>query len=170
MRSPLSVLFLLFIANGVGGQTEPYINPLDGKTYEAEWKEYQAGQSVEGPGAGGATSRVRLLSSQQVFAKNIDPREMADYIESTKANVSFITGKPDKPLSVLVETLITPGGKPKFSLASRGEVPRGLLEKVYKSLGSLPDLRSRLDDLRYQLEVEVGGGQKPAEAGKGNQD
>lgn len=167
MRRYLQVFLLAAAPYGAHGQSTPYVNPLDGKTYEATWSDRRDKAPKGEAGGGVSLSGVRLLSSQQAFDRNVDAKQLAEFIEATKANVAFVAGEPEGSYSILLETVLTPGGVPKFALASRGAVPKDTLEKIYKSLGSLPDLRSRLDTLKYQLEFSAGGDRGRGDAGRG---
>lgn len=158
MRTALSLLLSVLAPWVAGAQTSSYVNPLDGKTYEVTSTDHR----LEGGVAKGGVmlSGVRLLSTQQAFDKNVDAALLADFIEATKANVAFVAGEPDKPFSILLETTLSPSGTPKFAMASKGDAPKGTLEKVFRSLDTLPDLRTKIDALKYQLEftIQKGGG------------
>jgi hypothetical protein len=169
MQKTLAAVFLYLSIVMAGGSDSPYNNPLDGKNYRVVWMEGPEDKGEEGAGKMVTLAGVRLMSSQQSFDQNIDKDALEEYIESTRSNIEFVAGDPKDSFSLLLETTITPSERPKFAMASRGKAPDGALEKIYRVLGSLPDLRSKLDTLKYQLEFRISAqkDEDPSGAGSG---
>lgn len=137
------------------GQDAAYINPLDGETYSAVWQKH----SPTAEGERISVAGVRLLSSQQDFDKNVAPKKLEELNEAIKSNVKFVVGQPAETFDILMEITLSPRQNPKIAMASRGKVPSGTLEEVHKALVSIPDLRSRLQTLRYQIEISARKGE-----------
>ena len=154
--------FILSIALGgavcsaFGGETN-YQSPIDGKSYRADWRTYYP---TNQPATNAPVSRVqkqgvRLLSTQEEFSRSLDVSELADFIRKTEQAIGTSLGATNDTFELVIQTRLTKDKRPFFEIASKGNVPQDLLQKIYESFGRLPDCRSRADDLRYEVRFTI---------------
>jgi hypothetical protein len=134
-----------------------YQSSFDGTSYRADWHTYYP---TNPPVTNVSTNRVqkqgiRLLSTQEEFSRSIDVSELADFIRKTEHAIDSSLGATNDAFELVVQTSLTKDKKPFFEIASKGNVSQDVLQKIYDSLGRLPDYRSRKDNLKYEVQFTI---------------
>lgn len=134
-----------------------YKSPIDGKSYRADWHTYNPTNSIATNAAAGRvhSQGVRLLSTQEEFSRNIEVSKLADFIRKTEQAIDSSLGPTNVAFELAVQTNLAKDKKPFFKIASKGNVSQDTLQKIYDSLGRLPDFRSRQDDLKYEIRFTI---------------
>lgn len=138
------------------GETN-YQSPIDGKSCRADWHTYTP---TNGPATNAPVTRVklegsRLLSTEAEFTRGIDIKELSDFILKTGRMIDESLGATNDTFSLLVQTQLAKDKKPLFNMSSKGKVSQAELQKIYDGFGRLPDLRSKENDLRYELSFTI---------------
>ena len=133
----LPILFAMTIALGSVNAAEPYRNPVDGVVYVAELKTYVPANGVDNKKGRVVNSGIRLLNSQSDFEANTTAKELAKLIGYIHEVLAQHAAQHKETGEILVQIELAKSGKPKFKMSFQGNVQRELLEKFYKSLGSI---------------------------------
>ncbi|MDK2126221.1 hypothetical protein [Parachitinimonas caeni] len=133
----LPILFAMTIVLGSVNAAEPYRNPVDGAVYVADWKTYIPANGVDNKKGRVVNSGIRLLNSQADFEANTTPKELAKLIGYIHEVLAQHAVQHKATGEILVQIELTKSGKPNFKMSFQGNVQRALLEKFYKSLGSI---------------------------------
>jgi hypothetical protein len=147
--------FALLVPFLLNAEESTYQNPVDGTGYRANWKEYAPDKPIEKPAGPVALKGARLLTDQPTFDRNMTATELAGFIKATQASVASSVGTPTETFAILVDTTITKDSRPQFQMASQGTVSEATLRKISDGFKSLPDLRSKSDPLKYQVQFEI---------------
>ena len=149
------LIFSLLLPSFVIAEESTYENPVDGKTYQADWKEYQPTTHATPTPEHINMTGVRLLSEQKVFDDNFSAADLASLIKATQKNIASILGTPTETFDILVDATLSKDAKPAFQIASQGDVSEATLQKISDGLKTLPDIRSKSDNLKFQLQFHI---------------
>ncbi len=149
------IAFIVLLVGNVYAEQSTYENPVDGKSYSADWKTYSPQKPSAKVPQYMHMEGARLLSEQAVFDKNININDLSNFIKATQSNIQTSLGKPSSDFSLLIQTTLSKDQKPKFEIASKGDVPKETLQKISDGFSSLPDLRSKTDSLVYQVQFSI---------------
>lgn len=149
------LLILLLLPLAAFAEDSVYHNPVDGKAYHADWKQYEPSAPSESEAGHVDLKGARLLSEQRIFDENISSSDLAAFIKATEKSIASSVGTPTETFEILIDTTLSKDAKPAFQIAARGEVSGATLQKISDGLEALPDLRSRSDDLKYQVHFEI---------------
>jgi hypothetical protein len=134
-----------------------YQSPIDGKIYRADWRTYFPTNSAATNAPVGRVQKqnFRLLSTEEEFTRSIGVSELADFIRKTEHAIDSALGATNAAFELVVQTSLAKDKKPFFEMASKGDVSEPALQRIYDSLGHLPDLRSRKNDLKYEVRFAI---------------
>src|SRR4051794_18890821 len=76
-------------------ETTNYQSPVDGSTYRADWHRYSPTNSASTNAIAGRVQEqeIRLLSTQEAFARNVDVSDLANYIKATDQQIDKTIGR-----------------------------------------------------------------------------
>lgn len=118
-----------------------YHNPVDGKTYAADWESYEPKTPVAKQTGRVINSGVRLLSSQEDIDKNSTVDELANMINAIEDSLLKSTEKfqmsGDISGEVLVQVALHKSSNPDYKMSYHGNVPEQLLYEFSKSLSEI---------------------------------
>jgi len=139
------------------GNGTNYQSPVDGKSYGADWRGYYPRNPFAAKPLAGRVQvqGIRLLSTQAEFDRSIVVSDLGDFILKTGQAIDASLGVTNNGFQLVVQTRLTKDKKPFFALASSTNVCRLVLQRIYDSLGGLPDYRSGEDDLTYEVRFAV---------------
>ena len=148
---PLALLFPCLVM----GEESTYQSPVDGAEYRADWKQYAPAKPSAKSSGPVELKGARLLTDQPTFDKNMSAADLAAFIKATQVSIVSSVGAPTETFAILVDTTISKAIRPQFQMASQGEVSEATLQKIVDGFKSLPDIRSKSDTLKYQVEFEI---------------
>jgi hypothetical protein len=149
------IAVIVFLAGNLYAEQSTYENPVNGKSYSADWKIYSPQKPAPEIPKYVQMEGARLLTEQAIFAENIKVDVLSDFIKATQSNIQTSVGKPSSDFSLLIQTTLSKDQKPKFEIASKGDVSKEALQKISDGFSSLPDLRSKTDSLVYQVQFSI---------------
>ena len=138
-----------------------YENPVDNRNYLADWKIYDArNESTHEPTTPTDNSNtelllVTLLSPQDLIAENISVTDLASLIKKTQENITSSTKDSTEEFELLLDTTLSKDKSPQFKMASDRGVSKPILQKVYDNLTTLPDIRTKKDEIKYQIHLKI---------------
>lgn len=157
MKTKAIALTSVLLTWNIQAEIYTYENPVDGKGYTANWKTYDAGK-----GSGETDNKnntelisVTLLSPQDLIAENISVTDLASLIKKTEENIISSTKDSTEEFELLLDTTLSKDKSPQFKMASDREVSKPILQKVYDNLTTLPDIRTKEDEIKYQLHLKI---------------
>ncbi|WP_462170604.1 hypothetical protein [Pseudoalteromonas xiamenensis] len=147
------VLLLSFCSQLLAAQEE-YTNPVDGKTYVADWKTYQPDGGVKPKDERVINSGVRLLSAQSDFEKNTTAEDLAKLIGFiqkvlTKESLGYKGGG-----EILLQIELRKEHNPEFKMSYQGELTEDYLQRFYDALESI-DYKTQQSSVTLQVHFVV---------------
>jgi hypothetical protein len=134
---------------------EDYKNPVDGKTYVADWKKH----SPEGPikrELGPVVSlETRFLNTQQDVAANADVEELVDFTKRIESVLTAVQEAKRQNGEIMLQIELSKSVKPSFSLAHQGALTPDFLQSFYDSLEELPEFRTRKSSISFQVHFAI---------------
>jgi len=146
----IAVLFL-------SRRTTSYWNPVDSTNYVARWRSYRPETFRQQVGRT-KLDHVRLLSEQDAFEREVGVDPLVYLCKSIDSTVSDVAESGTASYELLVEASLSPDGRPRFQLASRGQAPDEELQRIQDALNLLPPLNTRGAELRFQMVFSIGQG------------
>jgi hypothetical protein len=148
---------LLLCANDSGfAEKTTYENPVDKKSYTAEWRTYTAKPKGSVAPAGKVeVGLVRLLSEQDLIGKNISVKRLAGFIIGIEKAVTAAVPKTAPAFDLIVQVTLSVGARPKFDLASNNDAPKKLLQAIYDRLEKLENIRSKTAPISFQINFKI---------------
>lgn len=134
-----------------------YENPIDGKSYSADWKTYAPATPAKQPDDGIKAGPIRLLTEDALFQKNVSTEALVEFIKETEKQVRSAP-KAEANFELLIQVTLLPTEKPEIRMSSKGKAPKEVLQAVHDSLQKVPDLRSKADPLPFQMQFTFGRG------------
>lgn len=150
--------FLLFIALGLFTQLtysqEAYENPVDGKTYIADWTTYQPQGGVVEQRGRVINAGVRLLSSEMEFEANTTSEELVKLIKHIQELLTTESEKYSEGGEILLQIALRKESKPEFKISYQGDLKQELLQRFYDALASVV-LKTRQSTVTLQVHFIV---------------
>ena len=137
-------------------QEEAFHNPADGSTYVAPggWKEYSPKSGQPNNGEKVYVKGVRLLNSQDDFAKWTTVDSLANYLKKIDAIALSIFSNSKKEGAVLVQFESTPN-KTEIKISLQGELDHKMIQSFYTEAQSVSPLIVFKGKLKYQQEYAI---------------
>jgi hypothetical protein len=148
---PFGILLLTALSDI--GYASQYQNPIDGKTYRAEWRSYKSDSPVQDINGVVVLKGVRLLAGAN--DKGLSKEKIEDIVKTGVSNIAFAVGTPEMPFSLLLDIKISRGGVAEVQVASRGMVSAVILRKVQSAAKVVPEVEIEKGPFHYQLELEI---------------
>jgi hypothetical protein len=131
------IVLLLGFSSQLLASQEEYGNPIDGKTYVADWKTYRPAEGAKPQNGRVINSGVRLLSTQADFEKNTTAEELAKLIGFiqevlTKESQGYKSGG-----EILLQIELRKEGNPEFKMSYQGDLTEDYLQRFYDALESI---------------------------------
>jgi hypothetical protein len=98
---------------------------------------------------------VRLLAQQDLFDRNISVEKLAAFTHAMQQSVTRAVGRRPEVLDLRVRVTVSPKAAPKFDIASQGDAPEELLQRIYDDLQKVPPVRSTADPLPFEVYFRV---------------
>lgn len=141
-----------------------YVNPVDGKRYEAEEGWDVARPTGEAAAASKRDSQVEpslvLLTNQDEMAQRISVEELSAVVKPIMLAVDEQVGTSKGPGSdLVVECELLPGKKKSFQMAQRPTVDKPLAQAIYDKLGKIPIPQVK-GPVKFQVVFKIRGGSK----------
>lgn len=135
---------------------EQYYNPIDKKTYTADWKTYQpSNKTTDNIATRVVNKGVRLLNTQEEFDSNITVKNLSNFIISVQNVISKVI-EPKKDFGLLlVEIQISPKEPPIYKLANQGDIKKDTLQEIYDNLMNLNQIRSEKSSIKFQVTFAI---------------
>lgn len=149
------LIFAILVPCVLIAEDSTYQNPVDGKAYRADWKQYDPVNPAEKPSGPVIMNGARLLTDQPTFDKNMSVADLAAFIKATQISIASSVEASIETFAILVDTTISKNTRPQFQMASQGDVSEATLQRIVDGFKSLPDIRSKSDTLKYQVEFEI---------------
>ncbi len=130
------VLLLSFFSQLLVAQEE-YTNPVDGKTYVADWKTYQPDEGSKPQDGRVINSGVRLLSAQADFEKNMTAEELAKLIGFIQEVLTKESQDYKGSGEILLQIELRNEDNPEFKMSYQGELTEDYLQRFYDALESI---------------------------------
>jgi hypothetical protein len=149
----LAIITISLVTQLAIAQSE-YINPVDGRTYIADWKTYHPEGGVKEQKGRVVNTGVRLLNTQADFEKNVTVSELAKLIGFiqhvlTKEVESYKDGG-----EILLQIELSNAVNPRFKMSYQGDLKQELLQKFYDSL-SVIELKTKVNVVNLQVHFLV---------------
>lgn len=153
----IAAFILLYSLCGAFADGTNYHSPVDGQSYKADWHTYYPSNSIATNAAVKRVQKqgVRLLSTQEAFGRSVDIKELVDFIGKTEQAIEKSLGATNDAFELLIQTRLTKDERPFFKIAAKGNVSQVVLQTIYDSFNKLPDYRSQVDELRYEVSFTV---------------
>lgn len=149
---------LLFIALGVFANfacsQEAYKNPIDGKTYIADWKTYGPKGGVAEKKGRVINSGVRLLSMQSDFERNTTAQELAKLISYIQEILAHRVEPYKEGGEILLQVSLSKENKPEFKMSIQGDLKQEFLQRFYDSLAGI-ELKTKQSTVTLQVHFVV---------------
>jgi hypothetical protein len=151
-----SAMFSVAILSALA-ETTNYQSPVDGNNYRADWHRYSPTNSASTNAIVGRVQKqeIRLLSTQEVFARNVEVSELANYIKATEQQIDKTIGSTNDAFALMVKTTLSKDKKPDFKIASSPDTSHEVLQKIHDGLTQMPDFRSKSDEVSYEVRYSV---------------
>jgi hypothetical protein len=133
---------------------EGYVNPVDGKTYIADWKTYHPEGGVKDQKGRVVNKGVRLLSSQNDFEKNVTVEELAKLIGYIQLALTKEAESYKESGEILLQIELSNTNNPSFKMFYQGELKQELLQKFYDSL-SVIEFKTKVSVVNLQVYFSV---------------
>ena len=130
------VLLLSFCSQLLAAQEE-YANPIDSKTYVADWKTYQPDGGVNPQDGRVINSGVRLLSAQADFEKSTTAEDLAKLIGFIQEVLSKESLGYKGSGEILLQIELRKEDNPEFKMSHQGELTEDYLQRFYDALESI---------------------------------
>ena len=137
-----------------------YWSPIDSKGYVAEWQTYQGQNKGSESETRTTLDHLRLLDEQVVYERELGVQRLAEFCKNIEAAVDGILCVSPASYDLLIEVIVSPDRQPSFRLASKGEAPYQELQRIDAALSELNEVKTRVAELRFQMQFKVGGGVK----------
>jgi len=111
-----------------------YHNPLDGKTYVAEWNEYLPKTPRKELKIRVEMTNVRLLTSQDEIAKNISVDDLANFIKKIEASINTSINGAKANGEILLQVSLIFNAIPKYKIGHKGNIADSVLQDIYNQL------------------------------------
>ena len=148
------IVLLLGLGSQLLAAQEDYSNPVDGKTYVADWKTYQP-DGVSKPQDGRViNSGVRLLSTQADFEKNTTAEELAKLIGFIQEVLSKESQGYNGSGEILLQVELRKEDNPGFKMSYQGELAEDYLQRFYDALDSI-EYRTQVSTVTLQVHFVV---------------
>lgn len=130
------VVLLSFYCQLLAAQEE-YSNPIDGKTYVADWKTYQPDGGVKPQDGRVINAGVRLLSTQADFEKNTTAEDLVKLIGFIQEILTKESQGYKGSGEILLQIELRKEDNPKFEMSYQGELTEDYLQRFYDALESI---------------------------------
>ena len=132
-----------------------YRNPVDNKSYVADWKEYEPETPpTKPPNTRIYLKNVRLLDEQDTFSRNIDVQDLSDYVQRIEHSISNALKSSDTSYELLIQCTLGPISN-TFEMASNGKVSKDELQRVFSALKTVTPVHSKSDPLGFQMDFQI---------------
>lgn len=148
------IFFLMAACSQVIASEDEYTNPVDGKTYVADWKTYQPKDGVKPPDGRVINSGVRLLSTQADFERNTTAEDLAKLIGFIQDSLEEQTEGYEDGGEILLQIELHKENNPEFKMSYRGEISEKYLQGFYNSLESI-EFRTQQSTVTLQVHFVV---------------
>jgi hypothetical protein len=135
-----------------------YQNPIDRKSYTADWKTYQPNSPAKQSDDHIQAGPVRLLAEQSVYEENITTDELVAVIKETEKLLHSAGPGKDENFNLMLQITLSADVKPKVEFATKGQASKETLEAIHDTLKKLSDIRSKKDAIAFQLQYTFGKG------------
>jgi hypothetical protein len=149
------IVALLLTASFVSAQTE-YKNPVDGKTYKADWKTYQPEGGVKAQDGRVVNTGVRLLSTQDEYEKNTSAEEIAKLVRRMQEVLAEKASEYPESGEMLVQIELSNTSNPKFKMSHKGSLKQEYLQIVYETLSKI-QFKTKISTVSLQVSFLVKG-------------
>jgi hypothetical protein len=113
---------------------EVYNNPVDGKKYIADWKQYlPEGPVVEQKGRV-INNGVRLLTAETEIGNNVSVNELVSLIKKIEETLVRETNPYKESGELMVQVALSKESNPVFTIAFQGKLNEKLLQSIYEKL------------------------------------
>jgi len=151
----LIILILGLVANMASAEIESkFHNPVDRKTYIADWKTYEPEGDVKEQSGRVINSGIRLLSTQADFEKNTTAGELAKLIGFTQELLNHSVQEYSVEGEILLQIELHQDVKPSFKISHQGGLNQELLKQFYDSLSEI-ELMMKLSTVTLQVHFVV---------------
>jgi len=131
------IILLLATCSNMLAAEEEYANPVDGKTYVADWKTYQPKGGVKPQDGRVINSGVRLLSTQADFEVNTTAGDLAKLIGFVQESLAKETEGYKGSGEIILHIELRKEDNPDFKMSYQGELTEDYLQRFYNSLESI---------------------------------
>ena len=130
---------------------------MDGKTYRSDWHVYTPTNSASTNAIAGRVQKqeIRLLSTQESFARSVDVSELANYIKAMEQQIDKSIGSTNEAFALTVKTTLSREKRPNFQLADAPGDSHEVLQKIQDGLNRMADFRSRSDEVSFEIRFSI---------------
>ncbi|MET0026743.1 MAG: hypothetical protein ABW101_03835 [Candidatus Thiodiazotropha sp.] len=146
--------FSLILATQFVFAQDVYVNPVDGKSYIADWKTYHPEGGVKEQKGRVVNTGVRFLNTQADFEKNVTVEQLSKLIGFIQHVLTKQTESYSEGGEILLQIELSNTDSPKFKMSYQGELKQELLQKFYDSL-SVIELKTKLSVVNCQVHFLV---------------
>jgi hypothetical protein len=155
MRYIFSLITLLITPSVLIAEETTYYNPIDGQGYRAGWERHSPAKPAPKNKHVNITEVV-LLTEDKTVGDNVSVSELADLINSIEKVLITTLGEPTQSFPLLVQTTLSKDKPPQFKISYQGEeVSKQTLQQILDSLQGLNDLRSKSEDIIFQVYLDI---------------
>ncbi|WP_435008730.1 hypothetical protein P12x_000002 [Tundrisphaera lichenicola] len=136
---------------------EPYLNPVDGKTYVAPggWKTHQPEtRRPDEPGKKVKVENVRLLTSEADISIRTSVSDLATFLREAERLADETLGKSGRQFQVIAQFKCNPAGQ-QVELSYQGDATKELLQAYFDALEAAGKLPVKGGEVAFQIELTV---------------
>ena len=143
-------IFSLVFASNLAFCAEAYENPVDRKSYVADWKLYRPNKMIADQNGKVTNSGIRLLNTQNEFEKNITVDELAKLIGYIKERLAEKSQKYHEGGEIVLQITLNKEKNPEFKMSYQGNLGNELLQSFYDSLAGI-ELKTKQSSVTFQI-------------------
>ena len=133
---------------------EEYVNPVDGKTYVADWKTYTPKGKIVKKEGRVKNGGIRLLNTQDEFEVNTTVDDLVKMIGYIEDSLRDVVGTTDGIGEIYLQISLNHDKNPEFKMSYSGELSKLILQKFYDRLGHI-DVISKKETVKLQIHLIV---------------
>lgn len=150
----IAVALSLAALSNIAVAGDAYRNPVDGKTYIADWKTYTPEGGIRNQSARVTNAGIRLLNTQEDFERNTSAPELVKLVGFIHETLAQYAQQYDEGGEILLHITLNQEGKPQFKMSFQGNLRQAFLEQFYKSL-SVIEFHTKKETVTLQVHFVV---------------
>ncbi len=136
-------------------EEEAYDNPIDGKTYVADWKTYEPEGGVSGQEGTVSNVGIRFLSPEEQLSKNVNVTRLSGYVLNIESQLENLRKEKVVSGKILLQIELSKSNPPKYSISHQGKIDKDFLQQLHDKLSALEDYRTLVDEIQFQIEFSI---------------